>query len=53
VNREKFGFGEGLFEQKPVEFWRERGACERLDGGCFLGQGRIMREREILGSGGG
>jgi len=50
VNRERFGFGEGLFEQRRLilerERVRERGACEGLDGGCFWDEAELRgRER--------
>jgi len=45
VNRKRFGFGEGLFDQAPVDFWREReeraddcfGTRERNEGEACLG----------------
>jgi len=36
----------GLFDQRIVDLRRESGACRDIEGGYFLGRGKIMRERE-------
>jgi len=35
-----------LFDQRIIDLRRESGACRDIEGGYFLGRGKIMRERE-------
>jgi len=40
VNRERFGFGDGLFKQRRLILEREEGV-EGIDGGCFWDEGEL------------
>ena len=48
MNRKRFGFEEGLLDQAPVDFWREREREERA--GSYFGMRERNEEEAYLGS---